>query len=107
MEFTKELKEEIIKELDKRIEKLNKNFQCPVCKNKNFNVIDGFTRRNIDQNLSVINFGQNIPSVSIVCTNCGYIADFAIGALGFLKNKDENKEDKEKIKKEENEKPNN
>lgn len=99
MEFTKELKEKMIEELDKRIDKLNKNFQCPICKHKNFNVIDGFTKRNIDQNLSIINFGMNIPSVSIVCTNCGYIADFAIGALGFLESKNEtegNKDDKAK-----------
>jgi transcription elongation factor Elf1 len=89
MEFTKEFKEKIVKELDEKIEKLNKNFQCPICKHKNFNVVDGFTKRNIDKNLSVINFGMNIPSISIVCTNCGYIADFAIGALGFLPNKGE------------------
>jgi len=93
MEFTKELKEKIVKELNGRIEKLNKDFKCPICKNKNFSVIDGFTKRNIDQNLSVINFGQNVPSISIVCTNCGYIADFAIGALRFLPNKEEENKD--------------
>lgn len=92
MEFTKELKEEIIRELNKRIEKLNKDFQCPICKNNTFNVIDGFTRRNIDKNLTRINLGGPVvPSISIVCSNCSYMADFAVGALGFLDNKRQDK----------------
>jgi len=95
MEFTNELKEKIIEELDKRIEKLNKDFQCPICKNKNFNVIDGFTRRSIDKDISHITLGgPSVPSISIVCSNCGYVADFALGTLGFLENKKQNEDEK-------------
>jgi transcription elongation factor Elf1 len=97
MEFTKELKEKIIKELDERIEKLNKNFQCPICNHKNFNVVEGFTRKDIDDDFSkiIIGRGKIIPSMSIICNNCGFMADFAIGALGFLEDKEKTEEKKD------------
>ena len=85
MEFNQENKKKIIDKLNNRIKKQNPNFKCPICNNVNFNVVDGYTRKQLNKQVNQINLGgPNIPSISIVCSNCGYIAEFAIGALGFL-----------------------
>ena len=94
MVLNKEFKEKVIKELNSRIKQVRREtLKCPCCKHNNFQILDGYTRRDLNENLDTIQIGgNNVPSISIICTNCGYIMDFSIGVLGFL-NENEGKKD--------------
>lgn len=71
------------------IEILNKKLgdsPCPMCGNKNFSFVDGYIRNSVqDDTQSLIIGGKNIPTVAIVCQNCGFVSQHAIGMLGLLK----------------------
>jgi len=78
-----ESKSKIIRELKKRVP----NLICPICKKSEMILMDGFFD----------NFGQkiintkktelakrSIPTVMIICKQCGHVLQFAIGAFGLL-----------------------
>ena len=77
---------EMLPELERRVIRVkNEELTCPVCRQPDFAVIDGYTRRVVSDNLKEVKIsGENVPSITIVCLNCGYILDFALGTLGFL-----------------------
>ncbi len=100
MELNQEIKDAITTELVKRVKEKGIDLKCPICNNQNFMLVDGFSRRDLSKNYKYIQLGQQyIPSISIICDNCGYLMDFALGTLGFLKkeeSKEESKNDKSK-----------
>lgn len=61
------------------------DFECPICRKKEFNLNDGYFAHDVQPNLKerVIG-GANIPTIPVVCTNCGYLLEFAAGTLGLL-----------------------
>lgn len=62
---------------------------CPMCSNKNFTLADGYFNHTLQVDLKSISLGgPSIPTVAIICGNCGFISQHAIGALGLL---DQNK----------------
>lgn len=74
-------KEEIIKKLEERGAKL----PCPRCGGKNFSLIEGYFNNPLQSTIgNLVIGGPAIPSVVIACTNCGYISQHALGALGLL-----------------------
>ena len=74
-------KNKIIEELKKRIS----NFECPICKHKEFVLGGGYFAHDLQQDLKSRQMGGvNIPTVPLICKNCGYIAEFAVGTLGLL-----------------------
>ena len=74
-------KNKIIEELKKRIS----NFECPICKHKEFVLGGGYFAHDLQQDLKSRQMGGvNIPTVPLICQNCGYIAEFAVGTLGLL-----------------------
>jgi transcription elongation factor Elf1 len=83
-------KNKIVEELKKRIS----DFECPICKRKEFVLGGGYFAHDLQQDLKNRQIGGvNIPTVPIICKNCGYIAEFAAGTLGLLpkdKEKDAN-----------------
>ena len=93
MVLTEEIKKVTVA-LDKRIaSKRNTGFACPICTNNNFIVAEGYTHRDLNKNLQQRTIGgENVPSITAVCSNCGYIFDFSLGVLGFLKPPEEKKE---------------
>ena len=62
--------------------------QCPMCSNNNFILAEGYFNQTMQGNFhgGLILGGPSIPSVAIVCTNCGFISHHALGALGLLQN---------------------
>lgn len=79
---------EIIKgRLQERIQKL----ECPMCRQHSFVLLDGYLTENIQANYNsiVIGNGEILPTTAIVCAHCGFVARFALGALGLLKNNNE------------------
>lgn len=85
-------KQEIVNSLTKKIALL----ECPMCHAHSFSLIDGYFTSNIQDDYRSIVFGKGeiIPSIAIVCNQCGFISKHSIGILGVMKK--DNKEDKAK-----------
>ncbi len=97
MGFSEEEKSKIIQELEKRVKFKGRNLICPICSNNNFVLSDGYTRRFLNDRINQIRFGGlNIPSITIICTNCGHIIDFSLGVLGLLSKEEGKKHEEEK-----------
>lgn len=61
------------------------NLACPMCHRNNFIITDGYFNSSINANLqSMVLGGASIPSIGIVCANCGFISHHALGVLGLL-----------------------
>lgn len=78
-------------EKKRAIDALNKKgvkTHCPMCLNNNFILADGYFNLTIQANLhaGLIIGGPSIPTVAIICTNCGSVSHHALGALGLLQN---------------------
>ncbi len=88
----KELSQE---ERDKIVEALNKKHAtkpCPRCGNNSFSLVGGYFNHFIQLNLSGVSIGgPSVPTVVAVCTNCGWISEHALGALGLLTNPESKK----------------
>lgn len=77
-------KQVIYKTLKAKIDK----FECPMCKKGNFTIVDSYTFSLLTDDYKNLKIGQGkaLPSVPIVCTNCGFISHHALGVLGLLDN---------------------
>lgn len=77
-------KEKVVSELKKKIP----NLKCPICANAALTLAGGFFAHDLQQNLNQRQIGGiNIPTVPIICNNCGYVMEFAAGTLGLLPQK--------------------
>jgi RNase P subunit RPR2 len=74
-----------------------KDIICPMCHQDNFIIADGYFNNVIQDNLDgLVLGGPTIPTVSIICANCGFVSQHALGVLGFLPVKNvKNKEKKD------------
>ena len=91
--FDEKHKEKIIKLLEEHGVKSI----CPMCGNKQFQIVDGYFNQTIHETIpGVAITGATVPSIAIVCVNCGFISQHALGALGLLPDEsaDEKKEEK-------------
>ncbi len=78
--FEKE-KSKIIAELSKKVTSL----ECPICKSSNFELGGGYFAHDLQEDLKNRRMGGiNIPTVPLICKNCGYLLEFAAGTLGLL-----------------------
>ena len=78
-------KRKIANELSLRIP----NLTCPMCHRSNFIITDGYFNPPINANLKgIVIGGSSIPSIGIVCANCGFISHHALGVLGLLNQND-------------------
>ena len=76
-----EQKKNIADSLEQKIDGLT----CPMCQSKNFIMADGYFNNNMQTDFSSISFGgPSIPTIAIICTNCGFISQHALGVLGLL-----------------------
>lgn len=83
--LSEEDKKRIANELSRRIPDLS----CPMCHRKNFIITDGYFNSPINANLQgMVLGGPSIPSIGIVCANCGFISQHALGILGLLNKND-------------------
>jgi hypothetical protein len=85
IDFNDPLREKVIRFLDSKAPGLS----CPVCKQKNFILGNGFVNESVIDHLEqgVIIGGPSMPEVVIVCSNCGNILKFSAGVMGLLKEK--------------------
>lgn len=74
-------KQEIIAALNKVGAKL----PCPRCSNQTFTLLEGYFNQSIQTELGgMVLGGPSVPSVVVVCSRCGWLAQHALGALGLL-----------------------
>jgi hypothetical protein len=89
--LTKEKKEEIIRTLSERGVK----GLCPMCGNNHFVVADGYFNTAIQNDFKTLNLGgPSIPTISIICSRCGFVSQHALGVLGLLPKLEEKKNEK-------------
>ena len=69
MPFTQEEREQISSAIQAKAPQVNR---CPICLNQDWSLQDGFAVPGIQDNISrIVIGGPVLPSVVIVCTNCG------------------------------------
>ena len=63
---------------------------CPRCGSSHFSLVDGYFTSVVQEDVgSILLDGQNIPSVIVVCVQCGFLSQHALGALGLLPQENE------------------
>ncbi len=81
-------------EKDRIARKLNQKFngtgvKCPMCGNKHFIIADGYFNTTMQNDLKSITMGgPSIPSIPIICSQCGFISLHALGIIGLLPSED-------------------
>lgn len=89
--LSKEKKEELIGKLsDKGVKGV-----CPMCGNDHFVVADAYFNNPLQNSLFAINIGgPSIPTIPIICSNCGFVSQHALGVLELLLKEEEKKDGK-------------
>ena len=83
--FTNERKGEIVKILNERFQKNQHKIACPMCGHAQFTIADAYVRNDLQSDIKNVTLGgPSIPAVAIICNNCGFISQHAIGVLGLL-----------------------
>ena len=74
-------KEEIIQQLIRK----GADRPCPRCGNGAVTLVDGYFNQPVQDDMSeLVIGGASIPSIVTACTNCGFLSQYALGALGLL-----------------------
>jgi hypothetical protein len=97
--FNEDQKKHIIEVLDNKFQNLNKPISCPMCGNGKFTLAGGYFVSILQDNVNNIALGgSSLPTVSIICTNCGFVSQHAVGLIGLLPKKEEKKDGKDNDK---------
>ena len=61
------------------------NLTCPMCKNQAFTMADGYFINTMHEDLKALALGgKAIPTIGLICNNCGFVSQHALGRLGLL-----------------------
>lgn len=76
-----DLRDRITAELEKR----KALGPCPRCGHSSFVLADGLFAQILQKDLdSLLLGGRTVPTAVVVCTNCGFVSQYALGILGLL-----------------------
>lgn len=72
--------------LTRIVKKLNAavpgGFTCPICHARGFRLVDGFVSDVLsDVPGTIMLEGRSVTSVQLICSNCGFISQYALGVL--------------------------
>jgi transcription elongation factor Elf1 len=71
----------IVSELNHKIPTL----KCPMCNHNNFVLAEGYFTNSLQAKVgSFVIGGPAIPTIPIICSNCGFLSQHAMGVLGLL-----------------------
>lgn len=80
-ELSQEDREKIVKALEAK----GATRPCPRCGNNSFSLVGGYFNHFIQLNLGGVSIGgPSVPTTAVVCNNCGWVAEHALGVLGLL-----------------------
>ncbi len=80
--WTPEFKQSIVQKLQEK----HVRFACPMCGTASFVLLDGFFNNAVSFSPGLFFGGPVVPTVALACSNCGFISQHAVGALGLLPN---------------------
>ena len=67
-----------VTELKNRVNEL----ECPMCHSKHFAVADGFFIQHLQDDFASFELGsKGVPILPVICKNCGFISQHALGFL--------------------------
>lgn len=76
---------EIRSKIVERIEEKAPLLACSVCGNKSMILVDGFLKHPLTSDSSkMVIGGKSLPTIGLICSNCGHLIEFSTGVLGFL-----------------------
>lgn len=78
-DFTAETREKILAAFRRRVPAL----RCPVCQHNAFTAAEGFVSPPVYRNFWLDQRATGLPSLALVCDNCGNTLLINIGALGL------------------------
>ena len=86
MKWNQELKDKVVSRLNEKGLR-----ECPMCHSNQFTIVDGFQQLMVNKELTsaFVVGGPIIPVVAIVCNNCGFLSQHAVGALKLGEAKDD------------------
>ena len=88
MSISEEQKQTIIKKIKERSQINGRSpLTCSVCGKREFSLVgEGFANQPLQQNTSggLVIGGPSLPSVVLICRNCGNTLYFNLGVLGEL-----------------------
>ncbi|AHI05494.1 hypothetical protein BDW_04930 [Bdellovibrio bacteriovorus W] len=70
--------------LANKIQEKIPNLSCPMCRSQDFTLADGFTSTTVQKDPKKITLGSAIPAISLICKNCGFISQHALGVLKIM-----------------------
>lgn len=78
-----------------KLKEVGANRPCQRCGNKNFTIIDGFSKlflQDSTENISGLSVGGPVvPVILIACSKCGAITTHSAGVLGLMDGNNESK----------------
>lgn len=88
--ITLKQKELIVKKLTEKL--IEKGIKCPMCGKDHFFIADGYFYNDLQDNLNGFSLGgpTALPTIPIVCGNCGFVSQHALRVLGVMPNSNEN-----------------
>jgi len=92
MLLQEEQKIKIQKALNEHLGTAGNPLVCPMCGQNKFTMTDGYFMSIVQSDLKKLELGGvSIPTVSIICNNCGFVSQHAMGVLGLLPKKSQGK----------------
>lgn len=83
IEINKETKKKIV---DLFAEK-GANSPCPMCRNKSWELADGYFKYVFQyEQEGIVSKGDSMAIIGMICKNCGFISEHALGKLGKIEN---------------------
>lgn len=71
--------------LGKLVERMG-HYQCPICHGESFTIVDGFLASSLHNTMHAIQTNDSfLPSVALVCSNCGFTSLHNAKVLGLDK----------------------
>ena len=62
--------------------KLRRDLACPMCGGTDFTLISGFFVNPVQKKPNIVEFGtKSVPTVSLVCTKCGFLSQHVMTYL--------------------------
>jgi predicted RNA-binding Zn-ribbon protein involved in translation (DUF1610 family) len=88
MKFSQKEKEKLQAKIIERVVEL----KCPMCKGDNFIMAAGYFNNTLQSNLHITSLGgSSIPTIPIICENCGFTSQHALGILDNLNDLEDEK----------------
>ena len=88
MALSEETKQEFITKFDEKVHETGgpNAPACPLCTTNKWSVGDGYVSLAVQPTFSsgLVIGGSTIPTIPIICNQCGFVAHIALGIVGLL-----------------------